>query len=385
MSSVFLGIVADLFEPSKQQNAVAFVVLSSCAGSVVAPIAGGFISTYLSWQWAFWVSLIFGGISQIMHCFVPETRSSIMLDRHAKQLRKTGDDQNAYGPNEIRGTFWQRISWKESCKLMWRPYKFLMTEPIVMFLSLLSGFSDALIFSGLDSYGTVLQQWDFTKIQIGLSFFALLIGYLIAYGSFLPVYRRDRKIMRTTPGKYTPEHRLWWLLYLVLLEPIGLFGYAWAATGPPVPWIVPQIFSAMIGIANLAIYQATIDYMVAAYGPYSASATGGNGFCRDFLAGMAALYTKPLYKKIMPGTKWQLPIPAFILCGIGALLCIPVFVFYFYGQWFRERSPYAKELDDDRKRKESKREQAIIDSGSNTPTTSRPTSREQSPSRIERQ
>jgi hypothetical protein len=38
---------------------------------------------------------------------------------------------------------------------------------------------------------------------------------------------------------------------------------------------------------------ATIDYMIASYGPYSASATGGNGFARDFLAGIAAMYSVP--------------------------------------------------------------------------------------------
>jgi hypothetical protein len=38
---------------------------------------------------------------------------------------------------------------------------------------------------------------------------------------------------------------------------------------------------------------ATIDYMIAAYGPYAASATGGNGFARDFLAGIAAMYSAP--------------------------------------------------------------------------------------------
>lgn len=58
---------------------------------------------------------------------------------------------------------------------------------------------------------------------------------------------------------------------------------------------------------------STIDYMIAAYGPYSASgewplavetllvngqrltcpATGGNGLARDFLAGIAALYSDP--------------------------------------------------------------------------------------------
>ncbi|GAA5230868.1 hypothetical protein GCM10025794_25500 [Massilia kyonggiensis] len=38
---------------------------------------------------------------------------------------------------------------------------------------------------------------------------------------------------------------------------------------------------------------ATIDYMIASYGPYSASATGGNALARDFLAGIAAMYSVP--------------------------------------------------------------------------------------------
>jgi hypothetical protein len=33
--------------------------------------------------------------------------------------------------------------------------------------------------------------------------------------------------------------------------------------------------------------------MIAAYGPYAASATGGNDLARDFLAGIAALYAHP--------------------------------------------------------------------------------------------
>lgn len=54
-----------------------------------------------------------------------------------------------------------------------------------------------------------------------------------------------------------------------------------------------MIASALIGIANYCIYMATIDYMVAAYGPYAASATGGNALARDFLAGVAAMYATP--------------------------------------------------------------------------------------------
>lgn len=136
-----------------------------------------------------------------------------------------------------------------------------------------------------------------------------------------------------------------------------------------------MVATALIGIANFAIYMATIDYMVAAYGPRAASATGGNGFCRDFLAGVAALYARPLYSNIMPGTKWQLPIPSFILGGIAILLCIPVYVFYIWGAWFRMRSPYASELQKKRDEKEKKRQEAVRDSREGSPWVSRVVSR----------
>ncbi|KAK3707920.1 hypothetical protein LTR37_011772 [Vermiconidia calcicola] len=381
--SVTLGMVADMWEPEVQQYAVAFVVLSSVAGSVVAPIVGGVIQTYLSWQWVFWIQLIFGVVAQAIHLCVPETRSDVLLDRHAKMLRKTGADPNIYGPNEHKGNLWKRLDWKESSKLMLRPYKFLATEPIVLFLSLLSGFSDALIFTGLDSFPLVLAKWDFTVIQVGLAFISLLVGHVIAYLLFLPRYRCDIKLLRVNPSAFKPERRLWLLLFLVLLEPVGLMMFGFGSLGPPVPWIVPLIGASLIGIANFAIYMATIDYMIAAYGPFAASATGGNGFCRDFLAGIAALYTRPLYTSIKPGTNWQLPIPTLILCAIGVLLCIPVFVFYFWGEWFRKRSPYAQELEHEREEKREVRKEAISESKKTTPANSRPNTRPSSPTRVD--
>ena len=169
--SVTLGMVADMWEPENQQFAVAYVVLSSVSGSVIAPICGGFIKTYLDWQYVFWICLGFGAFAQAIHFFVPETRSDVLLDRHAQSLRKSGADPNVYGPNEIRGAFWQRISWKETGILMWRPYKMLYSEPIVGFLSLLSGFSDALIFhrSGLvrdrDGEMALLRHHDRTVVH----------------------------------------------------------------------------------------------------------------------------------------------------------------------------------------------------------------------------
>ena len=69
-----------------------------------------------------------------------------MMDNEAQRRRKQNASLNIWGLNEIL-PFSERFAWKEIVATMWRPYFMLLTEPIVGFLSLLSGFSDALIFS----------------------------------------------------------------------------------------------------------------------------------------------------------------------------------------------------------------------------------------------
>lgn len=86
---------------------------------------------------------------------------------------------------------------------------------------------------------------------------------------------------------------------------------------------------------------ATIDYMVASYGPYSASATGGNALARDFLAGVSALYVTPFYENIHPYTlEW----PSTILAVVALLVTLPIYVFYWKGPEIRARSKFAQRL-----------------------------------------
>lgn len=165
--SVTLGMVADMWGPNTQQYAVAFVVLSSVGGSIVGPVCGGFIEKHLALHWNFWIQLILGAVVQIIHFFfVPETMASCIVTKEARQRRK-GGESNVFSEGEIRGS---NKTWKDVCKIWIRPFHMLMFEPIVLFLSLLSGFSDALIFTFLDSYGKVYKQWGFDSVGVGLSF-----------------------------------------------------------------------------------------------------------------------------------------------------------------------------------------------------------------------
>lgn len=344
--SVTLGMVADMWEADQQQFAVAFVVLSSVGGTSIGPFFGAFIERYTKPRvtyWIFWVQLIFGGVVQAMHFFVPETRATILLDREAKRRRKNGEE-NIWGPNELREN---RFSGKEIVETWLRPFEMFLREPIVLSLSLLSGFSDALIFTFLESFNFVYKQWNFGTIAIGLAFLPIIIGYIIAYFSFFPSIISQNKIRKRDPDALQPEARLWWLLWVAPLETIGLFGFAWTSLGPPhVHWIAPMIFSCLIAIANYAIYMATIDYMIAAYGPYSASATGGNALARDFLAGIAAMYATPLYQNLGPmSLEWASTLLGFL----AILVTIPIYIFYWKGPAIRERSKFAQTLASDKK------------------------------------
>ncbi|OAA45620.1 Major facilitator superfamily domain, general substrate transporter [Metarhizium rileyi] len=347
--SVTLGMIADMWEADNQQYAVAYVVFSSVGGSVLGPIVGGFTEEYLDWRWSIWIQLILGGFVQLVHFFtVPETRTTIMMNRIAKRRRKE-TSQNIWGPDELV-PFTDRFSAREILVTWVRPFRMFLTEPIVLVLSLLSGFSDALIFMFIQSFALVYGQWHFSTVQIGLSFIAIGIGYVIAWLLFIPAIRRNVKERKAKPNdeRAQYESRLWFLLYTAPCLPIGLIGFAWTIQGPPMHWIGSMVFVAIVGIANYAIYMATIDYMVCAYGPYSASATGGNGWARDFLAGVLTLPAIPFFENIGASSGKNLEYASTILFCISFVLVCAVYIIYWKGPALRHRSPFAQKLADAR-------------------------------------
>lgn len=344
--SVTLGMTADMWEANDQGFAVAYVVLLSVGGSSLGPLFSGLMQQYLSFRWNFWIQLIFGGVVQIAHFFlVSETRSTILTDREARRRRESGEDPDIYGPNEVNG---RGLTPGKVLKIWIRPFEMFLREPIVLCLSLLSGFSDALIFICMESFTLVYQQWNFSTPAMGTTFVPVIIGYLIAYGIHLPDVWRQRQIQRKEgDAARLAERRLLLLLFIAPLEAIGLFGFAWTSLGPDYThWIAPMIFTCLIAIANFSIYMSTIDYMVAAYGPYSASATGGNGFARDFLAGISAMYATPMYTNI--GGRFHLQWASTLLGCLALLVAIPIYIFYWKGPWIRAKSKFAQTLAADK-------------------------------------
>ncbi|KAH7110135.1 hypothetical protein B0J11DRAFT_208362 [Dendryphion nanum] len=129
-----------------------------------------------------------------------------------------------------------------------------LAEPIVLVLSLLSSFSNALIFMFIQSFALVYAQYDFKAYAVGLAFVFVSIGVgdFIAWISFIPAIERNMKERREKPHDErfsTPRH---------LCLPLGLIDFAWTSTGPPIPRIASIFFAAIVGIANYAIYIGSV-------------------------------------------------------------------------------------------------------------------------------
>lgn len=111
-----------------------------------------------------------------------------------------------------------------------------------------------------------------------------------------------------------------------------------------------MIFAAMVGIANYTIYFSSVDYMVASYGVYSASACGGNAWARDFFAGISAMYASPLYHNLGKSPKPAVNYGSTLLASVSCVVVLPIYVFYWYGPQIRDRSAFAKSLAQDREK-----------------------------------
>jgi MFS family permease len=125
-------------------------------------VFGGFINTYLSWRWSFWVLAIWAGCNWLLIAFfVPETYSPVLLRRKAVKLRKESGDEIWKAPIEMMDRSVVRtVLW--SCV---RPFQLLVFEQMCLSLCLLSAILLGILylFFGVSALHCMLQDVDWTN------------------------------------------------------------------------------------------------------------------------------------------------------------------------------------------------------------------------------
>ena len=135
--------MSDCWHKEERGSAIALYSLMPFLGPVIGPIAGGYLTQYMSWRWIFWIVSIADVVVQVLAClFLSETYAPAILAAKKRKLRKeTGNDQLRTEYDNPDRTLGQSLQ-----KNLTRPLLMLTMEPCIQALALVRGYQYGLMY-----------------------------------------------------------------------------------------------------------------------------------------------------------------------------------------------------------------------------------------------
>jgi multidrug resistance protein len=320
------GTIADMFPPQQRAGAMAIWAMGPLLGPVIGPVCGGFLVEHLSWRWVFWIMAIFGGAFGIILFFVGrETFHPTILACKAAELRKETGNEN------LRSKLAQNLPPKEIfIRAIVRPIKMLFLSPIVCLMSTYVAINYGILYLFFTTVTFIFEgQYHFSSGAVGLSYIGVGVGMIVGMVA-LGILSDKIIVKQQAKGNVKPEHRLPLILTMpgAIGLPIGVFVYGWT-TYYNVHWIVPIIFTSLIGLGNLTAMMTIQTYLVDAFTIHAASAIAANTVLRSMFGAFLPLCGLSLYDAL--GLGWGNSLLGFI-----SLAFIPVPIFFrYYGERIR--------------------------------------------------
>ncbi|KAJ7173520.1 MFS polyamine transporter [Mycena filopes] len=330
------GTLADIWKPQERGLPMAIFSAAALGGTGLGPVVSGWIemNPKLEWRWIEWIQMIICGAYCV---FVPlvmrETRSTILLMRMAKRIRKEkgGDTRYRARVEDERPSMSTLVY--ISCT---RPIMLLFTEPVVFFFSLWIGFLWGVLFCLIRSIPGVFQSLHHFNVgQEGSVFASMIIGTILG---FLTNYYQEHLYHKHFERR-GPEARLIMACAAAVVLPISMFMYAWCSF-PSIHWIALVIALTMYIWATFVVYLAVFSYLAdcrlidgsRSYGTFASSALAGQSLFRNIMATIFPLFTQQMFEAL--GYRWANTIFALV-----ATVMAPIpFVLFFYGPAIRARS-----------------------------------------------
>ncbi|KAL5384265.1 hypothetical protein DPSP01_005409 [Paraphaeosphaeria sporulosa] len=328
--TIVSAIIGDVFKVHERAAASAIVVGTPSLAPIIGPIAGGFISQYLGWRWAYWILLMGSGPLNIAMIFcMRESNHPTILSRKTIRLRKSLHRPDLRSHLEIHLPPRQLLA-----RSIVRPAKFLFRSPIAFLISLYVSIVYGTLYLLFTTIPDVFQNtYDFEIQYTGLAYLGLGLGMFLALA--LVVKFNDRTVLRLrnkNGGVFEPEMRLATTPYFAPFMPASLLLYAWTARSS-VHWIVPCLSFIPYGFGLLGIFVPCQTYMVDAFLSTAASAVAALVCLRCIFGAVLPLVGPVMYARL--GLGWGNTV-----LGLITVAVTPVpFAFLRWGGWVRRRWP----------------------------------------------
>ncbi|KAF2428679.1 MFS general substrate transporter [Tothia fuscella] len=333
--AVVAAVFSDMFNNRTRGLAITAFSLTVFTGPLMAPFIGGFIviNNDLGWRWTEYIVAIMGFVAfGINLFFLNETYPPVILVAKAEDLRRRTKNWGIHAKQEEIEVDLRELAEKNFS----RPIRMLISEPIVLLISLYMSFIYGLLYLFLTAYPLVFQRVHGMNPGVGgLPFFGMILGQLCA-GIFIalrqPGYNRKLKANNDWP---IPEWRLPEVIIGGAAFSVGLFWFGWTGYRSDIHWIVPTLSGLLSGFGLMAIFLQSLNYIVDAYLMFAASAIAANTFLRSLCGAGFPLFATYMFDGM--GIQW-----AATLLGCVAALLVPVPIwFYLRGAKIREKSKFA--------------------------------------------
>ncbi|KAL2051518.1 hypothetical protein ABVK25_008180 [Lepraria finkii] len=333
--AVVAAVFSDMFNARTRGLAITVFSMTVFTGPLLAPFIGGFtiMNPHLGWRWTEYIAAIMGFLALGLNLFfLEETYPPIVLVQKASELRRRTLNWGIHAKQEeIEVDFRELVT-----KNFSRPLRLLVTEPIVLLLSIYMAFIYGLLYLFLTAYPIVFQQTHHFNPGVGgLPYFGMVFGMLLA-GAYIAYTQGDyNKKLAANNDVTIPEWRLPPAIIGGVSFTCGLFWFGWSGYKEDIHWIVPTLSGLLTGFGLLSIFLQSLNYLVDAYLMFAASAIAANTFLRSLAGAVFPLFSMYMFSAL--GVNW-----AGTLLGFVALVLAPIpFIFWKYGAKIRQRSKFA--------------------------------------------
>ncbi|KAI1403516.1 major facilitator superfamily transporter [Hypoxylon fuscum] len=348
--AVVTGQLADIFNsPVTRGRAMAWFMVTTVFGPLLAPIISGFCSTSIGWRWTFWIGLMFAGLTLVFALFLPETYAPVLLTRRAAKIRKADPNSQVYSATEIEPhDFTQLVT-----RVLTRPIRMILTELIVTATCLYLSLVYAIFYMSFQAFPIIFQNvYHLSPGVTGLCYLPIGIGAILALPIFFSYDRvlLDAQARGATWAKQEEFRRVPLATLGGPLFVISLFWLGWSARSD-VSFVVPMLAGIPFGGGFMLIFMALLNYITDAYEIFAASANAAASSCRSVFAVVLPLATTPMFARLGISGACSL------LGGLSLVMCVIPFIFIWKGEEIRARSKFCIALKERKEEMERRNEE----------------------------